>query len=307
MIAERTHRNWIRTLFLLVISAGMAFAQSVSLTPTSLTFPAQSIGTTSAGKTVTLKNTSSSSTLTVTGLTSSGDYLTSTCPPSIAPGGICTLTINFAPNAVGPINGAVTIVDNASPSTQIVSLSGTAVGPVIFAPATVSFPSTPIGSTSVAKTIVLTNLQGGLLAFSSVTTSGEYSISNNTCTGSIGANGTCTISITFTPTVKGTVPGALTVRDSAPDSPQVASLSGSGTGTVTNPVSFSPASLTFSNQLLGTQSPGKTITLTNKGTLNLTVAGVNASGDYSERDCRDYVCGGYGPPHWSTKRRCHSL
>src|SRR4029077_8408221 len=117
-----------------------------------------------------------------------------------------------------------------------------------------------------------------------VTASGDYGISNTTCSGSIAANGTCTISVTFTPTVKGTISGALTVTDSATDSPEIVNLSGTGTGTVTNPVSFSPASLTFSNQLVGTPSAGKTITLTNKGSTNLMVTGVTATGDYGETD-----------------------
>jgi 6-phosphogluconolactonase (cycloisomerase 2 family) len=262
----------------------MALAQSLSFTPGSLTFLVQTIGTTSAGKTVTLKNTSGTTALAITSITASGDYVTSSCPSSIPPGGSCVLTINFAPNAIGTINGAVTVVDNANPNTQVVSLTGTAVGPVTFAPASLSFPSTPIGTTSAAKTLTLTNLQAGSLTFTSVSTSGGYAISNNTCTGSIAANGTCTISVTFTPTVKGTISGSVTVKDSAADSPEVVNLSGSGTGTVTNPVSFSPASLTFSNQLTGSTSAGKTITLTNKGAAGLMVTGVTASGDYGETD-----------------------
>jgi 6-phosphogluconolactonase (cycloisomerase 2 family) len=170
------------------------------------------------------------------------------------------------------------------------------VGPVTFAPPSLSFPPTPIGTTSSAKTATLTNLQTGSLTFTSVATSGDYAISNNTCVGSIASKGTCTISVTFTPTVKGAVSGALTVKDSATDSPEVVNLAGSGTGTVTNPVSFSPTSLTFSNQLVGTLSGGKTITLTNTGTTNLMVTGVTASGDYGETD----TCAGQSIGHNGT-------
>src|SRR5260370_4698806 len=152
MMPKRTLQNSTRILALFVVAASVAFAQSVSLTPASLTFPAESIGTTSTGQTVTLKNTSGTTALTITSLAASGDYITSTCPSSIAPGGSCVLTINFAPNAVGTINGAVTIVDNANPSPQVVSSTGTGLGPVIFAPPSLSFPATPIGSTSAATT-----------------------------------------------------------------------------------------------------------------------------------------------------------
>jgi hypothetical protein len=299
MMPKHPLQNSIRILLLFVIAAGIAFAQSVSLTHSSLTFLAQSIGTTSTAQSVTLKNTSGTTALSIISITASGDYITSTCPSSIPPGGNCVLTINFAPNAVGTIDGAVTIVDNANPSPQVVSLTGTGVGPVIFAPPSLSFPATPIGSTSSAKTATLTNLQTGSLTFTNVATSGDYAISNNTCVGSIASKGTCTISVTFTPTVKGAVSGALTVKDSATDSPEVINLAGSGTGTVTNPVSFSPTSLIFSNQLVGLQSGGKTITLTNKGTTALTVAGVTASGDYAETD----TCTGQSLHPWKATRR----
>jgi 6-phosphogluconolactonase (cycloisomerase 2 family) len=118
----------------------------------------------------------------------------------------------------------------------------------------------------------------------SVTASGDYAISANTCTGTIAASKTCTISVTLSPTVSGAISGTLTVNDSASGSPQIVALSGSGTGTVNNPVSFSPASLAFGNQSTGTTSGSKSVTLTNTGTTTLTITSVAASGDYGETD-----------------------
>ena len=109
-------------------------------------------------------------------------------------------------------------------------------------------------------------------------------MSATTCTGTIAASKTCTISVTFTPTVAGTIDGTLTVADSAAGSPQMVALSGTGTGTVTNTVTFSPASLTFGAQTTGTTSASQALTLKNTGTSSLAISKVSASGDYKETD-----------------------
>ena len=48
--------------------------------------------------------------------------------------------------------------------------------------------------------------------------------------------------------------------------------------------SFSPSALTFASQTLQTLSPAQTVTVTNTGRLNLNIAGVTASGDFTETD-----------------------
>ena len=183
----------------------------------------------------------------------------------------------------------MTLTDNAANSPQTVNLTGTAIGPVSFSPASLSFPSTAIGSTSSALTVTVTNKQSTALTVSGTAVSGDYAISSNTCSGSIASGGNCTVQVTFTPSVSGTISGALTLSDSAPDSPELVALSGKGTGTVTQTVTFSPTSLTFTSQSTGTTSAGKKLTLTNKGTSSLVIGTVAASGDFSETD----TCAGH--------------
>jgi hypothetical protein len=97
----------------------------VSLAPTSLTFPPQALGTTSAPHTVTLKNTGNA-TLSISSIKVSGDFSqTNRCSSMVAAGAGCTLSVTFKPKANGTRTGAVTITDNASPATQTVSLTGT--------------------------------------------------------------------------------------------------------------------------------------------------------------------------------------
>ncbi len=260
----------------------MAAAQTVSLTPVALNFSGQPVGTTSAAKTVTLKNTSTTKSLTITSIVASGEFAdTTTCTSTLAAGASCTLSVTYTPATLGGVDGAITLTDNATPATQIVDLTGKGVAPLTLAPATLTFPSTAIGKTSAAQTVTLTNSTVAL-TMGTVTISGDFAISANTCTGTIAAGKTCTVSVTFTPSDSGTIAGALTVADSAFGTPQIVPLSGTATGTVTNTVTFTPTSLTFPSQATGTTSASQSITLTNTATTALKITTVSASGDYAE-------------------------
>lgn len=108
----------------LSITVGAPVAE-VALSSTSLTFAAQSTGSTSAAQTVTLTNTGSAA-LSITSIAASGDFAeTNSCSSSLAPGANCTLSVTFTPTAGGARSGTLTITDNALDSPQAVSLTGT--------------------------------------------------------------------------------------------------------------------------------------------------------------------------------------
>jgi hypothetical protein len=97
----------------------------VTLSPTTLTFAAQSVGTTSPSQAVKLTNTSSSD-LAISGVTVSGDFLVKDkCASTVAPNGSCNVTVQFRPRTTGTRTGVVTITDNASSSPQKIRLTGT--------------------------------------------------------------------------------------------------------------------------------------------------------------------------------------
>ena len=128
---------------LLAASVVPSLAQTVSLTPAALGFGNQAAGTTSAAKTVTLKNTSSAKTLNITSISVSGDYPNSTtCGSSLAPNATCTVTVSFAPTGLGTIDGAITLVDNATPATQVLNLTGTGIAPLTLNPTSLTFAAT---------------------------------------------------------------------------------------------------------------------------------------------------------------------
>lgn len=279
-----------RTFFVLIGTA----APKASLTPATLAFPVQVIGTTSASKAITLKNTGSAA-LNLASISTSGDYSqTNTCGASVAAGASCIITVSFSPTVPGATPGALTVVDNAANSPQVVSFTGTGTTPLTFTPASLAFGTVTVGSTSAAKTLTLTNnLSTSLnLGFSAT---GDYSVSGSgtkPCGATLAGKATCTLSATFQPTANGAITGALILTSNAAYSPQTVALSGTGSGGGTSALAFSPASLTFTSQAVGSTSAAKTVTVTNSSASSVTINSLTAAGNYTAAGSGTSPCGG---------------
>src|SRR5580658_1373001 len=204
---------------------------TVTVTPTSLAFPGTAEGATSAKKPVTLKNTGTV-TLDITSITTSGDFgqVTSTkpCGSTLAAGKSCTIDVTFTPTQVGALSGTLTLTDNSPSSPQTVALSGTGTAQATLTPTSKMFPSEDVGVSSPAKVFTLANKQSVALTSIAISTTGDFSVSTTTCTTSLAAKSSCTISVVFTPTAEGARTGTLQASDSAVGSPQVSTLTGTG-------------------------------------------------------------------------------
>ena len=251
----------------------------VTLTPPSTTFAKQGIDTTSAAKILTLTNnlpTLLSFTINLTGA-NSGDFApTSTCGSSVAAKGKCTISVKFTPQAAGTRTATLTVSDGANNSPQTVSLTGIGEVPVTWTPTAVTFPLQPVGTTSAAKVVTLTNNQPTPLSISlSVTGAdpGDFAPTSS-CGGSVAANGKCMISVTFTPSATSSRTATLNVTDAASNNPQTVSLTGSGE----LQVAYSPISLTFAPQTVGTTSAPKVVTITNNLPTALSIQGYSLTG-----------------------------
>lgn len=191
----------------------------------------------------------------VAGQTCSTDFPLSN-PAQITPGGNCDAFIS-----------------------KVIVSAGIALSPsgLTFAPQLVNTTSTP-------ETITLDNGDNALTITSitiSGTNAGDFAQTND-CGTSQAAGGKCTISVTFTPTASGVRTASVVIVDSAPGSPHVANLS--GTGNPTGILSLSPTSLSFGNENVGSTSSAQSIQVTNTGNAALTISSIVASGDYSETD-----------------------
>lgn len=149
--------------------------------------------------------------------TSSGSATTYTAPGTVPSGGAVTLT-------------ATAVSDSTKSVTANITVSS---GTVKLVPQSLSFGGVPVGSTSAARTITLTNTGNSALAMSGFTFGGtsasEFAIApSTTCGASVVPAATCGIDITFKPSGAGTRTATLAINDSSSDSPQHVALSGSG-------------------------------------------------------------------------------
>ncbi len=103
---------------------------AVGLTPPSLNFGNQAVGTTSQPRTITVKNVAATGNLKITNVTTTGtnasDFAitSNNCPASLAPGATCTVMVTFTPGALGSRSGNVQFTDNGGGSPQLEPLTG---------------------------------------------------------------------------------------------------------------------------------------------------------------------------------------
>jgi hypothetical protein len=203
----------------------------VAVSPTALSFSTTVVGATSKAKTTTLTN-SSSATLDISSITTSGDFAQSTstkpCGATLAAGKSCVIDVTFTPTQTGSRTGTLSVNDNASNSPQTVTLSGTGEAQAALTPATATFTATVVGKSSTAKVFTLKNNQSVILKNLVISTTGPFSVSSTTCQTQLTSNASCTIDVKFTPTGVGVETGTVQVSDSANNSPQVSNLTGTG-------------------------------------------------------------------------------
>ncbi len=115
-------------------SAPASAPPAVSLTPSSLTFPSQAVGTTSAPQSITVTNTGGSGLFINSAQTRGTNALDFTqvsdgCSGiTLAAGDSCSVAIEFSPTAGGTRSATFIVTDNAADSPQSAPITGTGLG-----------------------------------------------------------------------------------------------------------------------------------------------------------------------------------
>ena len=105
-------------------SASQVAAPSAKLSPTTLTFGSELVGTSSQAQSVTLSN-SGGGTLSIASITVTANFAeTNNCGSTLASGASCTISVTFAPTTTGTLDGTLSVSDNAKKNPQAVSLTG---------------------------------------------------------------------------------------------------------------------------------------------------------------------------------------
>lgn len=274
----------------------------VPVTLTTVTFGFTTVGTTSPSQNMVLTNNQSSSMNPA--ISVSGDYglvtaASNPCGATLAPNSTCNLAVTFSPTYTGTIKGAVTVAYTGAGSPAVGALSGSGSGggtvPLSFSPASANFGNVVLNTTSASKTVSIKNVSGSTITFTGVSASGQYTVSNTgngSCNGTLAPNAKCTVTVTFTPAVFGSITGGLTVTlTGASVGTQIVNLSGTGVLAVT----LSPASLGFGTVAVGTTSAVQVITISNNQTTAVPITSVAASGQYLSVTGGSLPCGASVP------------
>ncbi len=264
---------------------GTGTAPAVSLSTSTVAFANQIQTTTSGTQTVTVTNTGTAVLnigTVVLGGANAGDFAIvsgagTTCPGLAvgftAPNNACTVALTFTPATATSYSATLTFTDNASPTTQVVNLTGTGVTPPTATPAPTSltFTSQPTTTTSAAQNITLPNSGGAPLSVTSITLTGanpgDYAFASpaTTCptnaSGQVAAGTNCVLSVTFSPTAIGTRTASVSIVVTGIANPAPITLTGTGTA----PDVAIAKTHTGSFEVGGTGT--YTIKLTNNGTV----------------------------------------
>jgi hypothetical protein len=259
-----------------------------------LTFATTNVGSTSAAQSMTLTNNQSQTltyTFATTGNFSASGNGTTPCNGSLAAKAKCTFGVTFTPTTNGQIKGALTVTYTGGFASG--GLSGTGqnggAAPLTFVPANLGYGNVVL-NTPVAKTVSVKNVSSAAVNITSVSGGGAYVAApsgTTPCSGTLSAGKTCTINVTFTPTVLGTIVGGVTIVDSAAVSTQV--LDASGVGVM--PVILSPTTLGFGTVSVGSTSSVQVVTVTNNQTTAIPIVSVVASGDFVSTTGGGIPCG----------------
>ena len=264
-----------------LLSAVPATTAVLSLTPSTLSFAAEAVGTVSAAQTITVTNTGSAEAM-VNSISVAGDFAeTDNCAgTNLAVGGNCTIQVTFAATALGARTGTLTVVyEKAGQSAQVQAMAtlngvGEEAAMVGLNPLALNFGSAVAGTTTPAQSVTVSNSGGVAATLGLATMTGNFSISANSCGGTLAAGTQCSVGVVFAPTTTGTQNGTLSISDSS--GTQTAALTGVGASAAADTVS--PGSLNFGQQQENTTSAAQTITLQNSGDTALSGISVSISG-----------------------------
>lgn len=144
-------------------------------------------------------------------------------------------------------------------------------------PRLIAFPNQAVGTMSLPQVITISNNQSTLLNLSNIEVSAPFS-QTNSCGVSLQVGQNCTLSITFTPSAAKYFSSSIILTDTALNSPQTVTLTGSGVV----PAAVSPTQISFPNQAGGASSAPAQVTLINNQLVALNISSIQTLPPYSQ-------------------------
>ena len=266
--------------------SGTAVASpTISVNPTSLTFAAQAPGSAPASQTIGITNTGQFSMANIgfqiTGAGAPAYSIgTTNCPALLNAGAGCTVQVVFAPTVLGSLAAALAVSSSTS-GVKAVSVPLGGVGQVAgglgAGPSPINFSTVAEGLVSTAQTVTITNSTGYVIQSIAVAVGAPFAVTQNGCTGALGAGSTCAVSVQFQPTAVGAFSGSLAISSPGVANPALVSLSGTGDAGL----GINPSQIAFSGVIVGLSSPAQAVTLTNSSGYPVTSLGLAAAAPFA--------------------------
>ena len=212
--------------------SGFAAQEATLELPSTIDFGAYTSGTPALRRTVTLTASgnavTSFSRISVTGAFT----LINGCGPSLQPGTSCTLTLDFAAQAVGDYQGTLVVLSNAVGGSRSIPLTAhTVAAPtaqIRVTPVSIGFGDRLFASTSPAQRVTIANVGNAPAALSTPASTAVDFLVTTTCGATLAPGTTCFADVSMRPVGFGPRTGQLLVGSSAEGSPGVVNLSGAG-------------------------------------------------------------------------------
>ena len=210
---------------------------------------------------------------------------------AVVPQATCTFSVTFAPATVGSYPGTLTISDANSTYSQAIALIGTASYNTPFAqPDFLQFGAQAIGTTSPPQTFKIQDANGYPLGHPltvSLVSGSQFTLpSGSGCP----ANNTqvCTLTVAFRPTQAGTASEFATITDTTSGLTNRLQLLGTA-GSQT--LALSTTAVNFPARAVATTSVPMNVTVSNTGTLPITIASVSLTGVANSNFTETNSCG----------------
>jgi hypothetical protein len=231
------------------------------------------------------------------GTTFNADY---TCADGLSGISSCSGTVDTGSpidtSSVGTKLLRLTVTDLAGNVAQFGSVYNVTDGSTplfTVSPVTMTFSDQALNVASPARVLTVTNTGLLTVPVTSVTRTGtnanQFS-QTNTCGTSIAAGATCTISVVFKPTSAGAKIAALNVNGGGGAGSKSIALSGTGS-TATYILSIAPEGLSFGEQSVNVASAPLPVTLTNTGSVALSITSISRTGSNANQFAHTSDCG----------------
>lgn len=218
-----------------IISSAAGHAQTIQVSPTTMTFPAlQPVGSPFPGVLqVQIQNTSSTS-VNFSSVSITGDFFFGPDPftqtgnfGTLIPGGFLSFALYFNASAPGLRTGTLTLVDNATGSPQTFTVTGNGfAGAMVQSDAPAINILSPTLGTSTTDPVQLVSVGTDPVTVTGVSITGAGFSQTNTCGAAMTQGQKCQVNVTFHPTVAGATTGSLTVTNTGATNPFVLPVTG---------------------------------------------------------------------------------